>query len=60
MEMQSSNHDSSNVQSDATNGNTPRQDQPLNTLRLETISQALWKAISNADEQDASLWRMWR
>ncbi|WP_316799569.1 hypothetical protein [Pedobacter frigidisoli] len=60
MEMQSSNHDSSNVQLDTANANTPRQDQLLNTLRLETISQALWKAISAADEQDASLWRMWR
>ncbi|WP_156166820.1 hypothetical protein [Pedobacter sp. BMA] len=58
--MKSSDHELSNVQSDSSNGNVPHPDQNLTTVRLETISQALWKAISNADDQDASLWRMWR
>ncbi|TCD12100.1 hypothetical protein EZ449_03525 [Pedobacter frigidisoli] len=60
MEMHSPTHDLSFATAEANNSNTTKNEQHIASEGIERISQALWKAINNADEDDASLWKMWR
>ena len=61
MEIHTSNKDSSNLQTESANKAASGQQSGLANEGIERISQALWKVINaQIEENDASLWKMWR